>query len=133
MVRWVRLASVVIVILAMLGLGAAGGLFVAENVRWVPIDIPRLLAPVFGARATEVWMPALFGGWLVAIFLLFIVVASLALRLVRARRAESQIRSLEREVVLLRNMPFNQPAPFEDLPEEDLETPPPAEDASWPR
>jgi H+/Cl- antiporter ClcA len=116
-IRWLRLIATATVILSLIGLGIIAGLFLVANSGWVPVKIHPWLEDLFGSRPQEMWLPALIGGWLVS----FILVATLILWSMfyvwRRRQYESLINKLERELAKLRNLPFVDPAPLEDLPE----------------
>ena len=117
MIRWLRIAAIGTVVIAMIGLGVLVGLFLIANSGWVQVKVPPWLTGLFGDPQMEIWLPALIGGWLVAIML---VVASILWSLWyvwRRRQYEGLIRRLERELARLRNLPFTNPAPLEDLPE----------------
>lgn len=104
-------------VLSMIGLGVVAGLFLVANGGWIPVAIPPWLASLFGDRPHEVWLPALIGGWLAAAVLLVALVLSTLFSLWRRRQYESLVKRLERELAELRNLPFTEPAPLEDLPE----------------
>ena len=72
---------------------------------------------LFGDRPHEVWLPALIAGWLAAAILLATLVLWSMFYVWRRRQYESLIDRLERELAKLRNLPFTEPAPLEDLPE----------------
>jgi len=116
-IRWLRLAAIGTVILSMIGLGVVVGLFLVANSGWVPIKTPPWLTGLFGNKPHDIWLPALIAGWLASA----VVIAALLLwsmfYVYRRRQYESLIRSLEKELAALRNLPFKQPAPLEDLPE----------------
>jgi hypothetical protein len=116
-IRWLRFIATATVVLSMIGLGVIAGLFLVVNAGWVPVTIPPWLTELFGDRPHEVWLPALIGGWLAAVVLLIAVVLGSMLYLWRRRQYESLIGRLERELARLRNLPFTEPAPLEDLPE----------------
>jgi len=116
-IRWLRLIATATVILSMIGLGVVAGLFLVANSGWVPVSIPPWLTGLFGDRPHEVWLPALIAGWLAAVLLLAVVVLWSMYYVWRRRQYESLIGRLERELARLRNLPFTEPAPLEDLPE----------------
>jgi hypothetical protein len=105
------------VILSFIGLGVCAGLFLVANSGWVGVRIPPWLEGLFGNRPHEVWLPALIAGWLATAVLLSALILWVMFYLWRRRQYESLIGKLERELARLRNLPFEQPAPFEDLPE----------------
>ncbi len=117
MIRWLRLIATATVILSLIGLGVIAGLFLVANSGWIPVTIPPWLQGLFGDRPHEVWLPSLIAGWLTSA----VLVAALALWSMfyvwRRRQYESLIGRLERELAKLRNLPFTEPAPLEDLPE----------------
>jgi hypothetical protein len=115
--RWLRLAATATIILSMIGLGAIAGLFLVSNAGWIPIKIPDWLTGLFGERPHDVWLPGLIAGWLASAILLATVVLWSMYYVHRRRQYESLIGRLERELAKLRNLPFTEPAPLEDLPE----------------
>ena len=117
MIRSLRLIATATIILSMIGLGVIAGLFLVANAGWVPVTIPPWLTGVLGSRPHEVWLPALIAGWLAAAVLLAAVVLWCMFYLWRRRQYESLVSRLERELAKLRNLPFTEPAPLEDLPE----------------
>src|SRR5215813_8479556 len=98
-------------VLSMIGLGVIAGLFLVANSGWVPVTIPPWLTALFGDRPHEVWLPALIAGWLASALLLMMFYVW------RRRQYEALVNRLERELARLRNLPFEEPAPLEDLPE----------------
>lgn len=118
MFRWVRIAAVGVVILAFVGLGIAVGLFLVANAGWIPVAVPPWLTGIFGDPALEVWLPALLAGWLLAAIATATLLAWSMFYVWRRRQYEQLVRRLERELAELRNLPFTNPAPLEDLPEE---------------
>ena len=117
MIRWLRLIAIATVILSMIGLGVVAGLFLVANAGWVPVTIPPWLTGLFGDRPHEIWLPALIAGWLTTAGLLAGVLLWSMFYLWRRRQYETLINRLERELARLRNLPFIEPAPLEDLPE----------------
>lgn len=117
MIRWARIAAIGGLLLALLGLGMGVGLFLVANPGWVAIAVPPWLAGVFGDPGLEVWLPALLGGWLLAPLALAALLVWSMFYVWRRRQYEHLIRQLERELAGLRNLPFTDPAPLEDLPE----------------
>ena len=117
MIRWLRMLAIATVVLAMIALGIVAGLFLVANNGWVPVHIPPWLTSVFGDRPHEVWLPALIAGWLAAAMLLAAAVLWSMFYVWRRRQYETLIGRLERELARLRNLPFLEPAPLEDLPE----------------
>jgi hypothetical protein len=116
-IRWLRLIAIATVILSMIGLGVIVGLFLVANKGWIPVSIPDWLTGLFGDRPHEVWLPALIAGWLASAVLLAALVLWSMFYVWRRRQYESLIGRLERELAKLRNLPFTEPAPLEDLPE----------------
>src|ERR1043165_1817615 len=104
-------------VLSMIGLGGVAGLFLVANGGWVAVAIPPWLTALFGDRPHEVWLPALIAGWLASALLLGARVLITSSPLGRRRKYESLVTRLERELPRLRNLPFDEPAPLEDLPE----------------
>ena len=117
MIRWLRLAATATIILSMIGLGVIAGLFLVANSGWIPVKTPPWLIGLFGARPHDVWLPALIAGWLAAAMLLAALVLWSLFYVWRRRQYESLVGRLERELARLRNLPFTEPAPLEDLPE----------------
>jgi hypothetical protein len=115
--RSLRFVATATMILSMIGLGVVAGLFLVANAGWVPVTIPPWLTALFGDRPHEVWLPALIGGWLASALLLGALVLMTMFYVWRRRQYESLIGRLERELAKLRNLPFTEPAPLEDLPE----------------
>jgi hypothetical protein len=116
-IRSLRLIATATVILSLIGLGVVAGLFLVSNSGWVPVAIPPWLTGLFGDRPHEVWLPALIGGWLATAVLLAALVLWGMFYVWRRRQYESLVNRLERELARLRNLPFVEPAPLEDLPE----------------
>jgi hypothetical protein len=116
-IRWLRLIATATVILSMIGLGVVAGLFLVANSGWIPVTIPPWLTGLFGDRPHEVWLPALIAGWLTSAALLAAVVLWSMFYVWRRRQYEALVNRLERELAKLRNLPFTEPAPLEDLPE----------------
>lgn len=117
MIRWLRLIATATVILSMIGLGVILGLFLIANSGWVPVRTPPWLEGLFGGRPHEVWLPALIAGWLASAVLLAAIVLWSMFYVWRRRQYEALIGKLEKELARLRNLPFLEPAPLEDLPE----------------
>lgn len=117
MIRWLRLIATATVILSMIGLGVIAGLFLVANAGWIPVEIHPWLSGLFGDKPHEVWLPALIAGWLATALLLAGLVLWSMFYVYRRRQYESLINRLERELAKLRNLPFTEPAPLEDLPE----------------
>ncbi|MGE0869834.1 MAG: hypothetical protein AB7P03_14815 [Kofleriaceae bacterium] len=117
MIRWLRLIATATVILSMIGLGVIAGLFLVANAGWVPVAVPPWLTGVLGDRPHEIWLPALIAGWLVSAILFAALLMWSLFYVWRRRQYESLVGRLERELAKLRNLPFTEPAPFEDLPE----------------
>ncbi|MBA3452712.1 MAG: hypothetical protein H0T42_06455 [Deltaproteobacteria bacterium] len=118
MIRWLRLIAIATVILSMIGLGVIAGLFLVANNGWIPVSIPPWLTDLFGDRPHEVWLPALIGGWLASAALLATIILWSMFYVWRRRQYESLVTRLEKELAKLRNLPFTEPAPLEDLPAE---------------
>jgi hypothetical protein len=116
-IRWLRLAATATIILSMIGLGVIAGLFLVANSGWIPIKTPPWLIGLFGKPTHDVWLPALIAGWLAAAILLAALVLWSLFYVWRRRQYESLVGRLERELARLRNLPFTEPAPLEDLPE----------------
>ncbi len=117
MLRWLRLAAIATVILSMIGLGVISGLFLVANAGWIHVTIPPWLQGLFGAKPHDVWFPALIAGWLASAVLLAALALWSLFYVWRRRQYEALIGRLERELAKLRNLPFTEPAPLEDLPE----------------
>lgn len=101
----------------MIGLGVMTGLFLVANSGWVTVNVPPWLTGLFGDRPQDVWFPGLIAGWLASAFLVAILVLWSGFYVWRRRQYETLINRLERELAKLRNLPFTEPAPLEDLPE----------------
>ena len=117
MIRWLRLVATATIILSMIGLGVIAGLFLVANKGWIPITTPDWLTGLFGDNPRDIWLPGLIAGWLAAALLLAALVLLSLFYVWRRRAYESLINRLERELAKLRNLPFTEPAPLEDLPE----------------
>src|SRR5690606_7879299 len=102
MVRWVRLALVATLILALLGLGVIAGLFLVVNGGWVEVAVPPWLAGLFGAAPIEVWLPALLGGWILSALLSGLLLLWSMHYVWRRRQIEALIGQLEGELADLR-------------------------------
>ena len=83
----------------------------------MPVRTPPWLESLFGNHPREVWLPALIAGWLASAVLLATIVLWSMFYVWRRRQYESLINRLEKELAKLRNLPFTDPAPLEDLPE----------------
>jgi hypothetical protein len=116
-IRWLRFIATATMVMSMIGLGVVAGLFLVANAGWVPVAIPPWLTALFGDRPHEIWLPALISGWLSSAILLGALILSTMLSVWRRRQYESLVNRLERELARLRNLPFIEPAPLEDLPE----------------
>jgi hypothetical protein len=117
-IRWLRLIATATITLSMIGLGVIAGLFLVANSGWVPVKIPPWLEGFFNDRPHEIWLPALIAGWLTTALLLATLVLWSMYYVYRRRQYESLIGRLERELAKLRNLPFTESAPLEDLPEQ---------------
>lgn len=117
MIRWLRLIATATVILSMIGLGVIAGLFLVANAGWVPVETPPWLTSIVGQKPHDIWLPALIAGWLATAVLLAAIVLWSMYYVYRRRQYESLIGRLEKELAKLRNLPFTEPAPLEDLPE----------------
>jgi hypothetical protein len=117
-IRWLRIASIGGVVLGFIGIGIGVGLVLVANSRWVTVNVPEWLQWMLGERPLEIWLPALIGGWLAAVLGLGALLLWSMYYVWRRRQYESLISRLERELATLRNMPFERPAPLEDLPEQ---------------
>ena len=117
MFRWLRIIATTTVILSLIGLGVIVGLFLIANSGWVPVRTPPWLEGVVGDRPREIWLPGLIAGWLASAILLATFILWSMFYVWRRRQYESLINRLEKELARLRNLPFLEPAPLEDLPE----------------
>jgi hypothetical protein len=115
--RGLRLIATATMLLSMIGLGVIVGLFLVANSGWVPVTIHPWLTQLFGNRQYEIRLPALIAGWLASAVLLGGLVLTAMFSVWRRRQYETLVRRLERELADLRNLPFVEPAPLEDLPE----------------
>jgi hypothetical protein len=131
-IRWLRAAAVIAVVLAILAVGSVVGLLAVANSGYVAIQphdwLRPVLQPLLGQHSQgdvilEVQVPVLLAGWLVAVLAASALVVGTMRFAWRRRQHESLIARLERELVRLRNLPITTPAPLEDLPEHpDAET-----------
>lgn len=117
MIRWLRVAALAMVVMSMVGLGVCVGLFLVANAGWVQVNVPPWLTWLFGDPQIEIWLPALIGGWLVTVIGVVVALVWSMYYVWRRRQYESLVKRLERELAALRNLPFTNPAPLEDLPE----------------
>ncbi len=106
-----------IAIATMIALGVIAGLLLVANGGWVPVRVPPWLVMFLGDRPHEIWLPALIAGWLASAILLVALVLGSLSYVWRRRQYEALVVRLERELTKLRNLPFTEPAPLEDLPE----------------
>lgn len=118
MTRWLRFALIGAFALVLGLLLVAAVLLVTENDRWEAVELHPWIEAVLGAQPVEVWLPLIMAGWLAAVLFGGAVVIGVMLFVWRRRQYESLITRLERELVELRNLPFTDPAPFDDLPEQ---------------
>ena len=116
-IRWLRFLATATVVLSMIGLGVVAGLFLVANGGWVAVTTPPWLTAILGDRPHEMWLPALIAGWFASAVLLGALVLTTLFAIWRRRQYESLVDRLERELARLRNLPFEEPAPLEDLPE----------------
>ena len=117
MLRWLRLIAIATIILSMIGLGVIAGLFLVANSGWIAVTVPPWLGELFGHRLYEVRLPALIAGWLASAILTAGLLLWSMFYVWRRRQYEALIGRLERELAKLRNLPFTEPAPLEDLKE----------------
>lgn len=117
MIRWLRLIATTTVVLSLIGLGVILGLVLIANDDWIPVQMHPWLEELFGKRQRDMWLPALIAGWLASAILLAAFVLWSMFYVWRRRQYESLISKLEKELAKLRNLPFTDPAPLEDLPE----------------
>lgn len=122
MIRWLRVATIIAVVLAILAVGSVIGLLAVANSGYVTVQphpwLRPVLDPLLGARVLEIQTPVLLAGWLVAMLAVGALVMGTMRFAWRRRQRESLIGRLERELVRLRNLPITAPAPLEDLPEQ---------------
>jgi hypothetical protein len=116
-IRWLRLAATATAVITMISLGILVGLFLVANSGWIPVNVPPWLGGFFGDHPREVWLPALIAGWLTTVILLAAGLVWSMYYVWRRRQYEALIARLERELARLRNLPFTEPAPLEDIPE----------------
>ena len=120
--RWMKIAAIFLVTVAFIIVGIGVGLFLIENDQWHQVELHQWLRwGELGHTDWEVWMPALMAGWLVAALALAILFLWSVFYVWRRRQYESEIKRLHRQLIKLRNLPFEEPAPFED----DYERPDP--------
>lgn len=117
MIRWLRLAATATAVITMISLGIVVGLFLVANNGWIPVNVPPWLSALFGEHPREIWLPALIAGWLTTVILLAAGLVWSMYYVWRRRQYEALIARLERELARLRNLPFTDPAPLEDIPE----------------
>ena len=117
MIRWLRFVATATVVLSMIGLGVVAGLFLVANGGWIPVTTPPWLTGLLGDRPHEIWLPALIAGWFASAVMLGALVLTTLFAIWRRRQYESLVHRLERELARLRNLPFEEPAPLEGLPE----------------
>lgn len=117
MIRWLRIAAKATFTLAFVALGVIVGLFLVANAGWVAVDVPPWLAGFVAEPRLQVWLPALIAGWLVAVLGIAALLVLAMYYVWRRRQYEVLVTQLERELTRLRNLPFVEPAPLEDLPE----------------
>ncbi len=100
----------------MIGLGVVVGLFLVANSGWVPVQTPPWLE---GLRQPAARGPAAGAdrGLAASAILLATIILWSMFYVWRRRQYESLINKLEKELAKLRNLPFTEPAPLEDLPE----------------
>lgn len=116
--RWIKNAAIFLVTVAFIIVGVGIALFLIENDRWERVDLHPWLRQIgLGDAEWEVWVPLLVAGWFVATLILGILFLWSVFYVWRRRRYESEIRRLQRELIKLRNLPFEDPAPFEDVVE----------------
>lgn len=118
MIRWLRIAAKATVTLTFIALGVIVGLFLVANASWVAVDVPPWLEDLAPEPRLQIWLPALIAGWLVSTLAIAALLLWSMYYLWRRRQYEALIGRLERELARLRNLPFVEPAPLEDLPEE---------------
>ena len=117
MLRSLRLIAIAVMVLSMIGLGIVTGLVLVANSGWVPVTVPPWFTGLLSNHEYEIRLPALIAGWLAAALLLPALVLLAMFYVWRRRQYESLVGRLERELAQLRNLPFTEPAPLEDLPE----------------
>jgi len=123
MFRAIKILSATLGLVFVLLVGAAAALFFSENSQWVPVSFPYPKASFdepFGVHTFEVVLGVAAAGWLFAMACLLAAAVLLPLYLRRTRQLQAMIRKLEKELVALRNLPFQAPAPLEDLPDEPV-------------
>ncbi len=117
MIRWLRIAAKATVTLTFIALGMIVGLFLVANGSWVSVDVPPWLVDLAPERQLQIWLPLLIAGWLLATLALAALLLWSMYYLWRRRQYEGLITRLEKELIRLRNLPFVEPSPLEDLPE----------------
>lgn len=131
MFRAIKIFAITLGVFFVLLVGAAAALFFSENSGWVPVSFPYPRASFdepFGTHTFEVVLGVAAAGWLIALACLFAALLLFPLYLRRVRQTSALIRKLEKELVALRNLPFQAPAPLEDLPDEPVHPSAPDED-----
>ena len=118
MLRWI---SSGFIFLALVSLAATTGFVLTENTGWSVIRLPYWLQGLFGGVALEIWSPALLVAWPVLVVCLFALALAWVRGFFRSHSDGRTIRSLEQELAAMRNLPFDRPAPLEDLRDSDLD------------
>jgi hypothetical protein len=117
-IRWIRTLAIGALVLSLIGVGIFIGLFLVANSAWVPVEVPDWLKGFFGKREMEAWLPALLAGWLLSLISVLALFGWSMYYVWRRRQYEALVKRLEKELAGLRNLPFKDPAPLEDLDEE---------------
>lgn len=116
--RWIKIVAIFLVTVAFVIVGVGIALFLIENDRWERVELHPWLRQIgLGGAEWEIWVPVLIAGWFVATLVLGVLFLWSVFYVWRRRQYESEIRRLQRELIKLRNLPFEEPPPFEDIVE----------------
>lgn len=125
--RYVAIAIVALVFVLTIAIIAA---FTMANGEWVVVRLP-MLGKGISEPLSWLEIESHLGGLIIGAFLagcfFFSVIILVPLAFRRSfdrRRQKRQIENLEGELSDLRNLPFEQPAPYEDIEDEGLEKEP---------
>lgn len=124
MSRWLRSIFFLFFILLVLTAGGVMTLFLLQNGQWVVVRVPTVVFSLTDPLAvTEFETPLSVAAMLsfaLGAFLVGVMTIPVAIqRAVQRNRDRRFIHNLEGELVDLRNLPVTNPAPFEDIAEDD--------------